>query len=138
MRNWVECIESGNSMKITPDLEKAKSLLEIAKERIYYASKKLDKRNINFVFEDYYSSIVEIIHSVALVKGFKIINHICLGRFLTDILNREDLFIIFDDLRYKRNSLVYYGKKMDFETGKDAIGKCDRLIKALKSVRTDT
>jgi len=59
-------------------------------------------------------------------------NHLCLGFYLRDVLNREDLFQIFDDLRYKRNSLTYYGSRMDFETAKGAIVGCKRIIKELQ------
>lgn len=44
------------------------------------------------------------------------------------------LFRLFDDLRYKRNSLVYYGKEMDFEVAKDSIEKAKKLIKGLKKI----
>jgi hypothetical protein len=67
-------------------------------------------------------------------KGFNVLNHICLGFYLRDILKREDLFIVFDDLRYKRNSLTYYGKKMDFDIAKQAIDKCKILILELNKL----
>lgn len=133
-KNWNDCLESENSVKITPDREKAKSLVETAEERIKSSVKEINEKNANFVFEDYYSSIVEIIHSIALLEGYKISNHICLGYYIKNILNKENLFMIFDDLRYKRNSLTYYGKRMDFETAKQAIEKSKRLIKELKEI----
>jgi len=51
---------------------------------------------------------------------------------LRDVLKREDLYILFDDIRYKRNSLTYYGNLMDYETAKQAIEKCKRIIKEIK------
>ncbi|MEK6826544.1 MAG: hypothetical protein AABX90_02865 [Nanoarchaeota archaeon] len=74
-----------------------------------------------------------MLQALIIYKGYKIINHICLGYYLRDVLERGDLFIIFDDLRYKRNSLTYYGKRMDFETAKTSIEKCRNLMKELKS-----
>lgn len=41
---------------------------------------------------------------------------------------------MFDDVRFKRNSLTYYGKKMDFEIAKDAILKCKILLKSMREV----
>ena len=117
-KDWNDCLEFGKSFKITPDIERAKSLLETAEERIAQAAKEIKEGNVNFVFEDYYSSIIEIIHGIVSVDGYKVLDHVCLGNYLKDALKREDLFIIFDDLRFKRNALTYYGKKMDFETGK--------------------
>ena len=46
-------------------------------------------------------------------------------------MQSNDLFRIFDDLRYKINSLTYYGKKMEFETAKEAILKSKRLFNEL-------
>jgi uncharacterized protein (UPF0332 family) len=132
--NWEECLELNDASKITSDKEKAKSLREIADERIKQ-SKKINEKNANFVFEDYYSSVIEMIHYLVLLKGYKISNHVCLGYYLKEVLKREDLFRIFDDLRYKRNSLTYYGKKMDFGIAKDAIGKSKNLLKELKKIK---
>ena len=91
----------------------------------------MDEKTANFIFEDYYSSILELIQALVLLNGYKADNHICLGFFIRDVLKREDLFFAFDDRRYKRNSLVYYGKRMDFGTAKQAIEKCKRLIKEI-------
>jgi len=130
-KDWNDCLEFGKSFRITPDIEKAKSLLETAEERITQTAKQIKEENVNFVFEDYYSSIIEIIHAIVSVDGYKVLDHVCLGNYLRDVLKREDLFIIFDDLRFKRNALTYYGKKMDFETGKVAIERSKKLVKEL-------
>ncbi len=132
--SWADCLDSGNSIKITPNSEKAESLIETAEDRIKYSMKEINEKTANFVFEDYYSSIVEFIHALVLLKGYKVSNHICLGYYIKDVLKRGDLFVIFDDLRYKRNSLAYYGRRMDFETAKQAIDKSKRLIKELKII----
>ena len=132
--SWSDCLYSNSSVKITPDKEKAKSLIETAEDRIESSAKELTEKNTNYVFEDYYSSILEMLHALALLDGYKINNHVCLGFFLRDVLSKEDLFRLFDDCRYKRNSLVYYGKRMDFETAKDAIEKTKRLMNKLKNM----
>ena len=49
------------------------------------------------------------------------------------LIKREDLFNTFDDIRFKRNSLTYYGNRMDFATAKDAIEKSKKLIKELNN-----
>jgi len=131
VNDWNECISNNSAKKITPDKNRAKSLRETAKERISII-KEITARNCNFVFEDYYTSILEMLQAKAFENGFNIMNHICIGFYLRDFLKRDDLFIIFDDIRYKRNSLTYYGNRMDFETAKDAIEKCKNLIKQLK------
>lgn len=132
--SWSDCLYSNSSIKITPDKEKAISLIETAKERVESSNKDIKDKNANYIFEDYYSSILEILHSIILIDGYKVNNHICLGYYIKDIMKREDLFRIFDDCRFKRNSLVYYGKRMDFETAKDAIEKAKKLFRKLNKI----
>lgn len=94
----------------------------------------LNEENANYIFENYYSSLLEFLHALTILKGFVVNNHICLSYFLRDILKRNDLFRIFDDCRFKRNSLVYYGKRMNFETAIDIIEKTKNLIKELEKL----
>jgi uncharacterized protein (UPF0332 family) len=129
-----DCLSLKKAIRITPDIEKAKSLREVAVERIKASSRELTEQNANFVFEDYYSSILELVHCLTLIDGYNISNHICLGYYLRDVLKRDELFRAYDDLRYKRNSLTYYGKKMDFETAKSAITRSKTLFRELQAL----
>jgi len=132
--SWNDCLNYYESISITPDKEKTKSLIETAEDRIKYSNKEMNEQTANYIFEDYYSSLLELLHALVLLRGYNVKNHVCLGFYIRDILKREDLFIVFDDCRFKRNSLVYYGKRMDFETSKQAIEKCKKLIKEIKEV----
>jgi len=126
---WEECVETNSSLKISPDKAKAKSLVDTALGRNEYLQANIVKEStINYIFEGYYSSALEMLHALLLLHGYKVENHICVGYYLRDILKKEDIFRLFEDCRFKRNSLVYYGRKMDFETAKVAIEKCTRLI----------
>ncbi len=132
--SWDDCLYSNSAVKVTPDKEKAKSLIETSEDRIKFSIRDLNEKTANYIFEDYYSSVLELAQALVILDGYKINNHVCLGFFLRDILEKEDLFRLFDDCRYKRNSLVYYGKRMDFETAKDAIEKTKKLMNKLKSI----
>ena len=132
--SWDECLISNSSIKVSINKEKVKSLIEIAEDRIKVSIKEVNADNGNYVFEDYYSSILEVVHAFILLDGFKVNNHICLGYYLRDVLKREDFFRLFDDCRFKRNSLIYYGKKMDFETSKSTIEKAKSLFKELNKL----
>lgn len=132
---WQECLESASSLRVSPDLGKAKSLIDTAKGRIeFLKSTSLTEGNVNYVFEGYYSSALEMLHALIILKGYKVSNHLCLGFYIRDILKNDSLFRVFDDCRYKRNSLVYYGRKMDFETAKISIEKCLKLIKEVEQL----
>ncbi|MEK6925841.1 MAG: hypothetical protein AABW50_01040 [Nanoarchaeota archaeon] len=128
--SWEDCLKNNASKKVTPDMKRAESLIETAKARTKLI-KNINQENCNFVFEDYYTSLLEILQSMTFKKGYNVLNHVCLGLFLKDILKREDLFLLFSDLRYKRNSLTYYGNRMDFETARQAIEKCKKAINEL-------
>lgn len=128
--SWQDCLTSHSAKSGTPDLKRAASLRETARERISLI-KEITERNCNFVFEDYYTSLLELLQAAAFEKGYTVLNHICLGFYIRDVLQKEHLFFPFDDVRYKRNSLTYYGSRMDFETAKDAIGKCKKIMKEL-------
>lgn len=131
--DWKECLENNISIKVSPNKAKASSLTETAKERIKFIEKiKITKSNARFLFENYYSSLTEIIHSILILEGFKVNNHLCLGFYLRDILKRNDLYLIFDDCRYKRNSIVYYGKDLNFEVAKESITNIKKLIEELE------
>ena len=133
--NWQDCIESGSSLKVSPDNAKSNSLKETAQGRVEYLKENAVKEyNANYIFEGYYTSILELFHALILSKGYRVNNHVCIGFYLRDILQRNDLFRIFDDLRYKRNSLTYYGKRMDFETAKKAVTDARNLIEKISSL----
>ncbi|MCK5023085.1 MAG: hypothetical protein KAS04_02840 [Candidatus Aenigmarchaeota archaeon] len=129
--SWDECIENNSAKEVSPDIGRANSLIETAEERVNII-KEIDEKNCNFVFEDYYTSLLELLQALVVKRGYKILNHLCLGYYLRDILKRDDLYRVFDDLRYKRNSLTYYGNRMDFETAKQAIERCKKIIKEIK------
>lgn len=129
---WEECIETSTSLQVTPNKSKAKSLIDTATGRIQFlAETNIKESNVNYIFESYYSSVLELMHAFVLLHGYKVSNHVCLGYYLRDVLKKEPLFRLFDDCRSKRNSLVYYGRKMDFKTAKLSIEKCMKLIAQL-------
>ena len=132
---WEECIDSSSSISVSPDKAKVRSLLDTAAGRNKFLDgNKIMEDSANYIFEGYYSSALEMLHALLLLHGYKVGNHICLGYYLRDKLHKNDLFRLFDDCRFKRNSLVYYGRKMEFKTAKLAIEKCRNLIKEFDKI----
>lgn len=129
--SWEDCLSNNSAKTISPDIGRARSLIETANQRISLIDN-INERNCNFAFEDYYTSIIEMLQAKLFLEGYNVLNHICLGFYMRDVLKRDDLFNVFDDLRYKRNSLTYYGIRMDFETAKQAIVLSKRMVKELK------
>lgn len=133
--NWDDCLEKSSAIEVSKNPFKIKSLIETAKGRIKFVEQiSLEPNNSNYIFEIYYSSLLEILHSIVLSNNYSVSNHICLGFYLKEIAKREDLFQLFNDCRIKRNSLVYYEQKMDFETASKLIQKCKKLIEELEKL----
>ncbi len=69
-----------------------------------------------------YDSLREILEAICISKGYKILSHFCIGELLRSLLKDFD-YNEFDRFRYIRNSINYYGTKVDFEQGKSIINK---------------
>lgn len=130
--SWDDCINQATSRRVTPDIWKASSLLETARARVAFVTTgPLTRENASFVFEGYYTSLLETVHALVVAKGFNVANHLCLGYYLRDVLHRDDLFRAFDDGRFKRNALVYYGKRLDLEMAKVTIRSLETVMDEL-------
>jgi len=133
--DWKDCLDEDCVIEVSVNREKANALFKTALARIEFLEKnKIDESSVSFIFEGFYSSALEILHAIIILNGFKVNNHICLGFFLRDEINRSDLFRKFDDGRYKRNSLMYFGKDMDYSVGKDSLENIEFLIEELKKI----
>lgn len=98
-------------IKITPDKEKAKSILKmisLLKERI----KKQEKEKMTaLIIADYYEIIKELLTAILLVDGYKTLSH----KDLIDYLKKKykefssHEISILDELRILRNRISYEG-----------------------------
>jgi uncharacterized protein (UPF0332 family) len=128
--SWKECFETNSAREVSPNLERSVSLIKIAEKRLKVILE-INEENCNFVFEDYYTSILELLQALVIKNGFNVLNHICIGYYLRDVVERKDLYAVFNDLRYKRNSLTYYGNQMEFSIAKESINDAKFLINEL-------
>jgi len=132
---WEECRETNAAVNVSPDKAKIKSLLDTAMGRNRFLNgNAIMEDNANYIFEGLYASLAEMLHVLVLKHGYQVGSHICLGYYLRDVLKKEDLFRLFDDCRIKRNGFVYYGRKMHFETAKESIVKCKRLMEEIEKL----
>ncbi len=131
--SWNDCVETNSAKKAHPDIQRANSLMETSEERIGVINE-TNEKNCNFVFEDYYTSMLELLQALVIKRGYNVLNHLCLGYYLRDGLKKDDLFRMFDDLRYKRNALTYYGNRMDFETARASVEKCKGLMNKIRAL----
>lgn len=98
-------------IKITPDKEKAKSILKMTfliEERIKGQNK---SRMAALIIADYYEIIKELITAVLLIDGYKTLSHKDLVDYIKENyseINSYEISIL-DDLRILRNRITYEG-----------------------------
>ena len=118
-----ECFEKGFIKKTKVNQSLIKSLVEMANiKEIAVKSANIDEVNISVYVSLAYDSLREILDSLCISKGYKVLSHLCTGELLKSIIEDFD-FNQFDRLRYIRNGINYYGEKVDFEQGKEIIKK---------------
>ena len=118
-----ECFRKGLIKKTRVDKELIKSLIEMSniKEETVKAAD-INEKNVCAYISLAYDSLREILEALCILKGYKVLSHICIGEFLKDVFEDFD-YEEFDRLRWIRNSINYYGEKVDFEQGKEIINK---------------
>lgn len=126
-----ECFRKGLIKKTKIDRELISSLIEMSgiKETTVKTAN-INKLNISAYVSLAYDSLRETLEALCILKGFKVLSHICMGELLKDILDDFD-YDDFDRLRWIRNSINYYGQKVEFERGKVIIGKIFNIKKKI-------
>ena len=115
--------------KAFPSESLAKSLLEISEIKDEALdSAKLDELNVNAYLPMAYDALREVLEALCILHSYKVMNHICLGELLKKLEPDFD-YASFDRFRYARNGINYYGKKVDFQQGRDIIGKIRQMRK---------
>ncbi|MEK6819609.1 MAG: hypothetical protein AABY03_00215 [Nanoarchaeota archaeon] len=115
-------------IKITPDKERAKSILKmvyLVEERIKIQDK---KKMAALIIADYYEIIKELITAILLLDGYKTLSH----KDLIDYLKKYSEFelhelSVLDDLRILRNRITYEGFFIDVSY----LDRNERLFKGI-------
>jgi len=102
-------------IKITPDKEMAKSIVEttsLIEERI----KNQDRQKMtSLIISDYYEIIKELITAILLVDGYKTLSHKDLIEYIKEKHKdfSEHEISVLDNLRILRNRVAYEGFKIE-------------------------
>lgn len=103
-------------IKITPDKERAESMLELIGDRKKLLSS-LDNKFSTIIAENYYEIIKELSIIILLLDGLKTIGENAHKEIIEILSNYKELdefeLRLMDDLRIKRNKSSYEGKKID-------------------------
>lgn len=102
-------------IKITPDKEKARSILKMTcliEERIKTQDR---ERMAALIITDYYEIIKELITAILLIDGYKTLSHKDLIDYLKEKYSEFKAYetSVLDDLRVLRNRVTYEGFLVD-------------------------
>lgn len=118
-----ECFKKGFIKKTKINQPLIKSLIEMANiKEMAVKTSNVNEVNVSAYVSLAYDSLREILEALCISKGYKVLSHICIGELLKDVIEDFD-FNEFDRLRYIRNSINYYGEKIEFNQGKEIINK---------------
>jgi len=126
-----DCEKKGFVRKVSKDEGLVKSLIEKSKlkEKVVKESK-VNEENISVYVSLAYDSLKEILDCVCLMNGYKVMSHICVGVVLKNLF--EDFnFEDFDRMRWIRNSINYYGERVEFDQGMELIKNIFKMKKEL-------
>jgi len=126
-----ECFRKGLIKKTLVDKELIKSLIEISNTKeIAVKSADITNITISAYVSLAYDSLRVVLEAICILNGYKVLSHICIGELVRDIIQEFD-YEEFDRFRWIRNSINYYGEKIDFEQGKTIIDKIFFMRKRL-------
>lgn len=126
-------IQDGRVRKGKPDIPKVKSLLETSNNHLLFLkNQEISEISAGSILVTYYEALREIIEAACLKEGLKVYSHEAFTYFLKE--RNDDLAALkFDNLRKLRNSINYYGEKVNAEEVKAARKEILELIISLKN-----
>ena len=118
-----DCFRKKLIKKIRADKDLIKSLIEMSniKENAVQTAK-VTETNISAYVSLAYDALRELLEAFCILKGYKVLSHLCIGELLKDLIDKFD-YEEFDRMRYIRNGINYYGQNIEFEQGKEIINK---------------
>lgn len=125
-------------IKITPDKEKAKSIIKLLEQREEFIISINMHKFPTIVAENYYEIIKELITAILLINGIKAVGENAHKELIEKFskykeLNPQEIEII-DDLRIKRNKSLYEGKQIELVYLENKKEKLVRIINTLKNL----
>ncbi len=131
-------------IKISPDIERAKSLFEMVDVRLSTTElliKTDTKKFTSKIVEEYYEALFELITALMAADGYKTRaelpgTHIETLNYLRKVYPAlsENEFQLLDDLRTKRNGIKYYGRKVKLEYLQERMASMKKTIDILKQL----
>src|SRR3989344_6038885 len=127
-KRFKEYIEDRITKKIIPDKEKAQFLINESEKSLRGLNKRLklmeiDEDNANSITKDIYDIIMGLIRAKLLLEGYKSsgnFSHEAEVSYLAELGFSDSEVLFLNQLRYSRNSIIYYGKLLNKEYAEKA------------------
>ncbi len=119
MENFEYYLEKQLIRKVSPNLERAKSLIKDGEERIKSSSLLEIEKFSKIIFENIYDALRDFCDSILLIEGYKSYSHEASISYL--LKKGFDISVVkrLDGFRYRRNGSKYYGEFISSEEAKD-------------------
>ena len=140
LKDFNEFIKEGIIKKITPNIQRASSLMHEAEKRMGFVEEIKDKvgltdKNANYFIENSYDILIELIRAKLLTKGFNSSGqgaHEAEVAYMRNLGFPENEARFMNDLRYFRNGILYYGKDFDKEYAEKVLNFLNKTYPKLK------
>lgn len=133
---WQDCLEKKIARRTLKNTETARSLYKTAVERKSLIDS-YDKNFGRFAIEGCYESLVELVHALLSINGFKSYSHECsiefLGEFYSDVFEKSEISFL-QRLRTLRNLIKYEGKEIDASDAPYWMEGSCRVFEKLKNI----
>lgn len=141
LKNFEEFMSDGTVRKISPDIPRAKSLVEEAERRRGFLNEVLEKirmgdENANYFIESSYDILISLLRAKILTRGLSSSGkgaHEAEVSFMRRLGFPEKDVRFMNDLRFWRNGILYYGKQFDADYGRKVLDFLEKTFTKLKT-----
>jgi len=139
LKKFEEFILLGIVKKQSPDNERAKNLILESEDKLKFFEKVKDKLgpkelSPNYVIETCYDILIELLRAKILTLGYKTDSHEAEISYMRNLDFSENEVTFMNQLRYFRNGIKYYGRKLDKEYAEKVLIFMGRIYTKLKRV----
>lgn len=126
LKKFEEFLSSETVRKQNIDIERAKNLILESQEKYTFFNKVKEKLRIenlspNYIVETAYDILIEIIRAKLLLKGHTTDSHEAEISYMRNLKFSEETVNFMNELRYFRNGIKYYGKRLNREYAKKVL-----------------
>ena len=140
MKSFEEYLKEGVAKKHSPDLLRAKSLIQESENDCQVLAdliklSGITEKNANHIIKNSYDIFMPLIRAKMLIKGYSSTGqgaHEAEVAFMRELGFQETEVEFADNIRFFRNSILYYGKKYDAELAQKIFEFAEKIAKKLK------